>query len=133
VHLFSPTAHEKILAGSTDWGLVWIADVSAANSRVGALEQLLARVVHHKGPEPAPGGEASVQGEPLRMGTAEIRLVPTLYLVGERAFCHAAGPHVITVEDVQREEGGNLVVLLRGLRADKRYGLVFDGEQWRRE
>ena len=66
-------------------------------------------------------------------GAGAVRPVPVTQLFGSWPFAYAVGPHHITIEDVSRNEAGHLVVSVSGIKSDKVYTLIFDGENWRKE
>jgi len=129
VHLFAPATGRKILAGSGS--MAWIADVSAANTKRGEIEELLARA-HDPAATPRPLASGALQGAEVPVGSTEIRIVPAAALIGEHRLSYASGPYRVHVEDIQLNEAGELVVVVTGSRDTQRYELVFDGRGWRR-
>jgi len=129
LQFFSLENGDKILAISGEYGSVFLMEVSKANDKVVALKEYLVSV------QTAPVlswsiSEVAMSGGTFGRGAAQWRPVPVVQFFGDEPFAHAVGPHHITIEDISSDEARNLVVSVSGIKSDKIYTLVFDGEQW---
>ncbi len=132
LQFFSLENGDKFIGVSRDYGGVLLMDVSKTNDKVVALKEYLMSV------QKAPVLSWSISGVAMSGGTfgrgaEQWRPVPVVDLFGDEPFAYAVGPHHITIEDISRDEAGNLVVSVSGIKSDKVYTLVFDGEQWHAE
>ncbi len=130
LRLFSLGGNEKTLVGAGRF--IWWMDVSEPNGKAATLKEYLLNL-HVNPPQPVPHVETALKGRFVGYGSARYRYVPVTALLGLWPFAHPTGPAHITLEDMSRNEDGDLVVRTKGIKSDKPYTLIFDGKQWRTE
>ena len=107
-------------------------DVSKANDKVVALKEYLMSV--QKAPVLSWSiSEVAMSGGTFGRGAAQWRPVPVVQFFGDEPFAQAVGPHHITIEEISNDDDGHLVVSVSGIKSDKVYSLIFDGQNWRKE
>lgn len=131
LQFFSLENGDKFLGLSGDYG-VFLMDVSEPNDKVVALKEYLMSV-QRKPLMSVDISEVAMSGGVLGRGAERWMPVPVTEFFGDEPFAHAVGPRHITIEEISRDDRGNLVVRVTGIKSDKVYSLIFDGKNWRKE
>ncbi len=130
LELFSSEQGAKFLAVSRN-RFVGLMDVSAPNDKMVALREFVWIEIKDP-PQPEGLSEIALRGGFVGYGAGRLRLVPVVPLFHIWPFAYPTGPAHITIEAISKENR-NLVVSVSGIKSDKVYTLVFDGEQWHAE
>ena len=110
---------------------VGVMDVSEGNDKTEALREFLWEATTQ--PQVPEGlAEKALRGAFSGYGAGRLRLVPVVPLFHIWPFAYPTGPAHITVKAVLRDNG-DLIVQVSGIKSDKVYSLIFDGENWRKE
>ena len=112
----------------------WLMDVTTPCPKAQELEQLLSMLVLP--PDASPVRATDTRGIVAAdqvIGSGEIAMVPAIRLLGITHFARASGPVKLDICDVTRDDDGDLVVVVSGIREGEWYSVVYDGTTWRKQ